>query len=79
MARAMVWTSHLTSIGLEMALPALGGYGLDRWLGTSPIFLIVATILGFVTGFLHLLRLAKTEEARQKAENSARDAKDRDF
>jgi F0F1-type ATP synthase assembly protein I len=27
---------------------ALGGYGLDRWLGTSPLFVIVLATLAFV-------------------------------
>ena len=71
----MVWTSYLMTIGMEMALPSLGGYGLDRWLGTPPIFLIAGVLLGFATGFLHLLRLAKSEELRQKTEASEKGPK----
>ncbi len=46
----MEWSSRLTAIGLEMALPALGGYGLGRWLGTLPVFLILGVVLGFSLG-----------------------------
>jgi hypothetical protein len=58
------WTSRLTSIGLEMALPALGGYGLDRWLGTLPVFLVVGLLVGFAVGMTHLMRLAKSDGPR---------------
>jgi ATP synthase protein I len=56
----MEWTSRLTGIALEMALPGLGGYGLDRWLGTEPVLLIVGVFLGFGIGMWQLLLLAKT-------------------
>ena len=55
---------RLTSIALEMALPALGGFWLDRWLGTRGLFLIVGALLGIAVGMLHLLRLSKTGNGR---------------
>lgn len=59
MAKAMVWTSRLTGIGLEMSLPALAGYWLDgRW-GMTPIFVTTGAILGFAVGMLHVLQLAR--------------------
>ena len=60
------WSSHMTTIGLEMALPALGGYWLDRRLGTLPVFLMIGLLLGFVVGMLHLLQLAKSINSRRK-------------
>ena len=40
------------SMALEMVITplvfALGGYGLDRWLGTSPLFVILLAGLAFV-------------------------------
>jgi ATP synthase protein I len=39
-----------TAIGLAM------GYGLDRWLGTSPWLTLVFTLFGIVAGFLNLFR-----------------------
>ena len=60
-ARALGIVSRLTAIGLEMALPGLGGCGLDRWLGTTPLLLFVGVLLGFVVGMYELLRLAKSD------------------
>ena len=56
------WTSRLTSIALEMALPAVGGYWLDHWLwpGRFPWLLIGGVFLGFAVGLMHLIRLARS-------------------
>ena len=45
-------------IGLEMAIPPAGGYWLDLRVGTSPLFVILGAILGFVGGMFHLLQIA---------------------
>jgi ATP synthase protein I len=37
----------------------LMGYGLDHWLGTSPLFMILLMILGICSGFLNIYRLTK--------------------
>lgn len=58
---AMEWSVRLMTIALEMALPAAGGYWLDHRIGTSPIFVIVGVILGFVAGMLHLLQIARQQ------------------
>ena len=36
-----------------------GGYGIDRWLNTSPIFLLVGFFVGFATGVYALMRKVK--------------------
>lgn len=45
----------LTGLGFEIAVPiALGvylGYRLDRWLDSSPWFLVIGSLLGMVVGF----------------------------
>lgn len=56
-ARAYGWTAQITTISLEMVLPALGGVWLDGKLGTKFLFLIAGAVLGFVVGFWHLLKL----------------------
>jgi ATP synthase protein I len=33
-----------------------GGYAADRWLGTSPWFLLVGLMVGLVVGFVELAR-----------------------
>ena len=42
--------------GFSVALLSLGGYALDRWAGTLPLFLIVGVALGFTGGMISLLR-----------------------
>ena len=55
MAVAMEWVGRLTTVGLEMSLPPLAGWWADNRLGSEPWLLIVGGVLGFVTGFTHLL------------------------
>ncbi len=49
--------AHL-AYGLTFAgavgLFALGGYYLDRWLGTSPLFVLVGALVGGAAGFLNM-------------------------
>ena len=52
----------LAQTGVEMVLPAVGGFFLDDWLGTSPWILCLAAVLGFGAGFLHLLMILKQKE-----------------
>jgi ATP synthase protein I len=50
--------SRITTIGLEFALPPMAGFGVDRWLGTAPVGTIVGSVLGFVVGMLHAVRMS---------------------
>jgi F0F1-type ATP synthase assembly protein I len=59
MAVAIEWSARITTIGLEMTLPACGGYWLDVRLGTSPGFLIAGAALGFALGIWSLLQIAR--------------------
>ena len=54
----MDWGTRVTTIGLEFALPAFLGFGLDRWWHTAPWMTIVGAFLGLVIGMMHLVRLA---------------------
>ena len=54
------WGSRITTIGLEFALPAVLGFGLDRWLNTGPWLTIAGSLLGLLVGILHMIRLAVT-------------------
>jgi ATP synthase protein I len=55
----MQWASRVTTVGLEFALPALMGAGLDRWWGTGPLATVVGAVLGFAVGMMHILRIAR--------------------
>ncbi len=69
MALAMEWVAKITTVGLEMALPAIGGGYLDRRLGTS-YWAPVGLVLGFVVGFWHLLQMTRVKTDRaDKSEN----------
>jgi ATP synthase protein I len=53
------WGSGV-QVGIELFAGILGGlvlgYGLDTWLGTRPIFIIVFFLLGAVAGMLNAYR-----------------------
>lgn len=58
MAQALVWVSRITTVGLEMVVPAiLGGIGDDyfhtRFLG------VVGLVFGVVAGFWHLIMMTR--------------------
>jgi ATP synthase protein I len=61
----IAWASRITTIGLEFALPPLGGSGLDRWWGTAPLATIIGAVLGFAVGMMHLLRIAREASAQE--------------
>lgn len=48
------------SLPLEFAciilLFTLAGYGLYKYMGTSPVLVLVGTFLGMIAGFYHLLK-----------------------
>jgi len=54
----MDWGTRVTTIGLEFALPAFLGFGLDRWWGTAPWMTVLGSFLGVGMGMLHVIRLA---------------------
>jgi F0F1-type ATP synthase assembly protein I len=64
MAIAMEWSARITTIGLEMALPAGGGYWLDQRFHTLPVFATVGALLGFAVGFYHLLQMARRDNRK---------------
>ena len=51
-----------TRLGLEMvvavAVGAVLGYGIDRWLGSEPWVMIVGVFLGGIAGVLNVYRMA---------------------
>lgn len=58
------------NLGVEMVVSVvigtLGGYGLDRWLGTSPWFLLIGFFFGAAAGFLNIIRLIASEEKKER-------------
>lgn len=52
----------LSGVGLTLVIATVlglvGGYALDRWLGTAPWLLLVGLLLGIASGFINLFRAA---------------------
>jgi F0F1-type ATP synthase assembly protein I len=67
-AAAIQWTSRITSIALEMTLPAFLGFWLDRQLGTVFVFLVVGAVAGFITAMLSLVRLGRRKPPDERME-----------
>lgn len=63
---ALQWASRLTTIALEMVLPGLGGFWLDRWLGTGVVFLVLGVIAGFWLGLSHLLQISRAAPSKRE-------------
>ena len=57
---------------LTMVLFAGGGYYLDQWLGTEPWLLLVGALVGMVSVFTYLIRLAN-QLSRKSTSRSPRD------
>lgn len=73
MALAMEWVAKITTVALEMMLPAVGGGYLDRRFGTN-YWALVGVVLGFVVGMWHLLQMTRSANRRagkSKGEGSA--------
>jgi len=51
------------------------GYWVDRWLNTSPVYLLIGSGLGIVTFFIQFYRIVKqmTSAEREKKANIAKD------
>ena len=42
------------------------GWGLDKWLGTRPVFIAVFLIVGCIAAVLNVVRLLRREEAKRR-------------
>jgi len=67
---AMQWVNQITTVSLEMALPAALGYWLDQKWQTEPWLVAVGAVLGFVTAMTHLLQLTRSGRASQGREQN---------
>jgi ATP synthase protein I len=65
----IAWASRITTIALELSVPAAVGFGLDRWLSTAPLATVLGASLGFVLFMLHTVRIASefTRGSNRKA------------
>lgn len=52
------WASRVTTVAMGFSVPPLVGFGIDRWLGWTPVATLIGIVLGFVSGLLQTLRLS---------------------
>lgn len=62
-------------IAVSMALFVGGGYAVDRWLGTSPVGLLVGAGLGMVGIIALVVRIAREADAQSAARKASAKAK----
>lgn len=58
MASAMEWVAKITTVGLVMVLPAVGGKYLDARWGTN-YWAVIGLVMGMVAGFVYLLQITR--------------------
>jgi hypothetical protein len=60
----MEWVAKITTVGLEMALPAIGGGYLDRRWGTN-YWALVGVVVGVTVGMWHLLQMTRPKKGQR--------------
>ncbi|MBI3822581.1 MAG: AtpZ/AtpI family protein [Planctomycetes bacterium] len=68
--RELGYYAALAQVGMEMVLPAVAGFYLDDWLGTSPWIMVALAVFGFAGSLIHLFSIL-----RQKARDESSDTK----
>jgi hypothetical protein len=59
MAVGLEWSTRLITIGLEMAVPIVGGYWLDQRIGTLPLFVCLGALAGVAVAAWQFFRIAR--------------------
>ena len=65
-AIALEWSVTIMTIAAQMVLPGLGGYWLDKQLGTRAVFLLLGFACGGLLAALSLARIAQARTPRQR-------------
>jgi hypothetical protein len=73
---ATEWVAKITTVSLEMILPAVGGGYLDRQWGTN-YWVLVGLVLGGTVGFWHLLKMTRPKRSKPLPSDNG-DNKDKD-
>ena len=62
----------LATVGITLVVAiagaTIGGYFLDRWIGTSPLFTLIGLGLGIATGVREFLRMMKRWQSEERNE-----------
>jgi F0F1-type ATP synthase assembly protein I len=71
LAQAYQWASRIMVLSLEMVLPGLVGFWIDRKLGTVCAFLLIGLIGGCTLGIRRVIRLVATSAEKKDDTRSA--------
>jgi F0F1-type ATP synthase assembly protein I len=63
-AIAYHWASRILTVSMEMVIPGLLGYGIDRWLDLRAAFMPLGFIIGLVLGMWHLLQMVRADASQ---------------
>lgn len=58
-AKAMSVVSQIMTIAVIAVLPMMGGFWVDQWLNTKPLFILIGGAFGFFAAGYQLTRLVK--------------------
>ena len=72
MAKALDLVSQITTISLTAVLPAVGGYFIDNWLGTTIVFILIGLALGMTGAGFQLMNLVKKLERQTASGKSSK-------
>ena len=61
-AKAYQWATRIMVVSLEMVLPGLAGYSIDKSLGTLPLFTFLGFGLGSTMAMIHLIRMTRADQ-----------------
>ena len=75
-AAAMEWVAKITTVALEMFLPAVGGHYLDQHFRTN-YWALIGLGLGMTVGMWHLLQMTQSKPRRGRSPTNSGDS-DRD-
>jgi F0F1-type ATP synthase assembly protein I len=65
LAVGMEWATKISVIATEFVVPMVLGYFFDKMVGSSPLFVLVGSLSGFLLGTIHAIKLAGPVQDRR--------------
>ena len=66
--REMGYYAALAQVGVEMVVPILFGWWIDGWLATTPWITIVAAVVGFAAGMVHMVMILRQKDRDESSD-----------